>query len=529
VSDLKPTLSPFPSAEPLLIHDRSLTGKVAQGSEAREIVDQQLHHLGAQLVTQLNVLLRTARSHGGANTALDRPLASIRTLVKTLGHEQPVALRVHQGFVFLGERHLKTTTRELPVYSSFIDSLSALGIGGLKLRNSATEAELRRFAELFAAAEPGEGAFEALRAKLVEAGIESVALEKPRAARKAETPQETPAQAAEGSASAVEVRRRRSAALLRQRTRSAYARMGTALKALNHDARTGGTLRFRQAKRAIQNIVDLLLKDPSTVLGLTTLRAHDEYTQNHSVNVALLSMALGNRIGYAKTELADLGLAGLFHDVGKCAIPLDVLNKPGEFSGDEWDLIRTHPSEGVLKLLGVRGIGNVPARMAAASFEHHLGFDGKGYPRLSTPWKQTLASRVISVADCYDAMTSARVYRREPMSPPDVLRFMFGKSGTTFEPVLLKYFVTCVGIIPIGTLVLLDTGELAVVARPAHGKHDASRPVARIIADAAGAPVEPPQEHDLRETGPGGAHLRTIVRLVDNTEHRLDTGRYVTA
>src|SRR3954471_23834337 len=108
-------MSPFeskPPADSLLVHDRSLTGKVALGSEAGEIVDQQLLLLGTQLVTQLNVLLRTVRSHGGANAALDRPVATIRTLVRTLGNDQPVALRVQEGFVFLGERHLRTTSQQ---------------------------------------------------------------------------------------------------------------------------------------------------------------------------------------------------------------------------------------------------------------------------------------------------------------------------------------------------------------------------------------------------------------------------------
>src|SRR5512141_2359298 len=93
--------------DPLLVHEGSLAAKVARGSEAGDIVDQQLLHVGTQLVSQLNVLLRTVRSHGGSNTALDRPVASIRRLVEALGYDQPVLLRVQEGFVFLGDRHLK--------------------------------------------------------------------------------------------------------------------------------------------------------------------------------------------------------------------------------------------------------------------------------------------------------------------------------------------------------------------------------------------------------------------------------------
>jgi HD-GYP domain-containing protein (c-di-GMP phosphodiesterase class II) len=203
-----------------------------------------------------------------------------------------------------------------------------------------------------------------------------------------------------------------------------------------------------------------------------------------------------------------------------------VLNKPGEFTADEWAVMKTHPSEGVLALLSSRGLARVPARMAAASFEHHLGFDCAGYPRLSKPWKQMLSSRVISVADCYDAMTSARVYRRKPLAPPNVLRYMLSKSGTMFEPTLLKTFVTCVGIIPIGTLVLLDTGELAVVLRPAPDKEYAERPTVRVICDAAGAPLAPALEADLRDLNAKGYYPRSIVRLVDNTEYHMETSRF---
>ena len=113
------------------------------------------------------------------------------------------------------------------------------------------------------------------------------------------------------------------------------------------------------------------------------------------------------------------------------------------------------------------------------------------------------------------------------MPPPSVLSYMLSRAGTLFDPALLKHFVTCVGIIPIGTMVLLDTGELAVVLRPAAEREHAQRPLVRIISDSLGAPIDPPAEHDLQETDADGRYLRSIIRLVDNTEHRLETSRYV--
>jgi len=292
------------------------------------------------------------------------------------------------------------------------------------------------------------------------------------------------------------------------------------------DTREKGTIGFKQAKRAIQSIVDLMMNDEASLLGLTTLRCHDQYTHNHSVNVALLSMALGNRAGYPKVELADLGMAALFHDVGKCAISLDILNKPGEFTQEEWDIMRTHPTEGVLTLIERRGLANVPARMAAASFEHHMNYDFSGYPKLAIPWTQTLASRMVTIADCYDAMTSSRVYRREPMSPSKVLGFMFSKVGKSFDPTLMKLFMTCVGIIPIGSLVLLDSNELAVVLKPTQDPAEAENPCVKVITDPQGGPIDNGREIDLREKDENGEYRNYIVRLIDNTEYKFDTSRY---
>ena len=261
-----------------------------------------------------------------------------------------------------------------------------------------------------------------------------------------------------------------------------------------------------------------MVDDEATVLGLTTLRCHDQYTHNHSVNVSLLSIALANRAGYPKVELADLGLAALFHDMGKSTIPMEVLNKPGEFTDEDWVAMRNHPTEGVLSLSKMRGITNLPGRMAAASFEHHMNLDFSGYPKLTVPWTLSLTGRILTIADCYDAMTSSRVYRREPMSPSKVLNMMLSKSGKAFDAVLLKLFVNCVGIIPIGSLVMLETSELAVVLKPAADKANAERPFVKVITDPQGNPVDHGREIDLTEKDETGDFRHNIIRLIDNTE-----------
>jgi len=155
-----------------------------------------------------------------------------------------------------------------------------------------------------------------------------------------------------------------------------------------------------------------------------------------------------------------------------------------------------------------------------------MNLDYSGYPKLNTPWTLSLTGRILMIADCYDAMTSSRVYRREPMSPAKVLNLMFQKSGKTFDPILLKIFITCVGIIPIGTLVELTSEEFAVVLKPAADLSESERPLVKVIADRQGNPLDNGPELDLTEKDESGEYRHSIVRLIDNTEHRFDTSRY---
>ena len=495
--------------QPILTHEKSLSQKIGRGSEAGDILDQQLVVLGFQLITQLNTLIKTSKIHGRTNSALDKPVETMLTLIQTLAHDRPATLRLQNDFLFLWDSHLKVSAQQMLVVSSVIEAMTKWKIGGLTFSSSVSSTDLREFAHLFVSLDPAAKSIVDFRQDLQALGVTSIELEDPRVlALKTETPGSHPS------------------SQHKVRSRSAYDQVSSAAASLTQSVRDGGTVNFKQAKRAIQNIVDLMMQDEATLLGLTTLRCHDQYTHNHSVNVSLLSIALANRTGYPKVELADLGLAALFHDMGKSTIPLEVLNKPGEFTEDEWAAMRNHPTEGVLSLAQLRGITNLPGRMAAASFEHHMNLDYSGYPRLKTPWKLSLTGRILMIADCYDAMTSSRVYRREPMSPSKVLDMMFSKAGKSFDGTLLKLFVNCVGIVPIGSLVMLDSDELAVVLRPAVEKTDAERPLVKIIADTQGNPTDQGIEIDLTEKDETGNYRHSIIRLIDNTEHKFDTSRY---
>ena len=507
-------------SQPILTHEKSLSQKIARGSEAGDILDQQMVMLGIQLVTQLNVLIKTSRIYERTNSALDKPVNAMLTLIKTMAHDQPVTLRLQNDFLFLGDSHLKVNAQQMAVATSIIDALNALKIGGITFSLTVESKDLREFAALFVSYDPDNKTVEDLRKEITVRGIAGIALEEQRQLQVRKRAEAAGNMGPDDTKSAApNVQRKINA-------KNGYNTVAGSVGTLTQSAREGGTVSFKQAKRAIQNIIDLMVDDEATVLGLTTLRCHDQYTHNHSVNVSLLSMALANRAGFPKVELADLGLAALFHDMGKSTIPMEVLNKPGEFTDEDWVAMRNHPTEGVLSLSKMRGITNLPGRMAAASFEHHMNLDFSGYPKLTVPWTLSLTGRILTITDCYDAMTSSRVYRREPMSPSKVLNMMLSKSGKSFDPVLLKLFVNCVGIIPIGSLVMLETSELAVVLKPAADKANAERPFVRVITDPQGNSVDQGREVDLTEKDETGDFRHNIIRLIDNTEYKLDTSRY---
>ena len=535
-SKIKEPPAELGQSQPILIHEKSLSQKIARGSEARDILDQQMVMLGIQLVTQLNVLIKTSRIYERTNSALDKPVEAMLTLIKTMAHDQPVTLRLQNDFLFLGDSHLKVNAQQMAVATSIIDALNELKIGGITFSLAVESKDLREFAALFVSLDPDNKTIDDIRKEITARGIVGIELEEQRQLQirtGTETAGGTGSGSTKGTGSGTpgntgsdgtgsadqKIQRKMNA-------KNGYAKVAGSVGTLTQSSREGGAISFKQAKRAIQNIIDLMVDDETAVLGLTTLRCHDQYTHNHSVNVSLLSMALGNRVGYPKVDLADLGLASLFHDVGKCAISLDILNKPGEFTNEEWEIMRTHPTEGVLALIKLRGLSEVPARMAAASFEHHMNYDFSGYPKLAAPWTQSLSSRIVTIADCYDAMTSSRVYRREPMSPSKALNLMLSKSGKSFDAVLLKLFVNCVGIIPIGSLVMLETSELAVVLKPATDKAQAERPFVKVITDPQGNPIDHGREVDLTEKNEAGDFRHEITRLIDNTEYKFDTSRY---
>lgn len=236
---------------------------------------------------------------------------------------------------------------------------------------------------------------------------------------------------------------------------------------------TGEVLRNVEQQRAIpvpkavrltQQIVDIIQVDESILVGLASIKSHDAYTFAHSANVAVLSMLIADRIGIPRADVAQVGLAALVHDIGKTHVPHDILNKNGSLSEDEWAVMKNHTVFGALELSRSKALRAVGDAIFVA-LQHHVRFNGEGYPAKPGGWSLLPVSRIVTVADYFDAMTTPRVYRTEPMTPDKALRYILDHSGSLFDPFIARTFIQVMGLYPVGTVVELDDGQRAVVVR----------------------------------------------------------------
>lgn len=266
--------------------------------------------------------------------------------------------------------------------------------------------------------------------------------------------------------------------------KQSYASAFTALNEVAGKVSEGKPAGLRKATRVVQKMVDLLIDDRFVLSALSTIRMHDDYTYTHSVNVGILAMCLGLEIGIPRQLVEDIGICGLFHDLGKVDIPLAILNKPGKLDTAELAEIQQHTIRSVQQILQLRTSRKVKMRVLIPPFEHHLKYDGSGYPQLPKGRRPSLVSRILTIADVFDALTAARIYRPHAFSPDAALSWMLEKAGTDFDPILLKVFCNMLGTYPVGTLLELDSGELALV-KSNQPEQDGTRPVVVILTSEA--------------------------------------------
>jgi putative nucleotidyltransferase with HDIG domain len=306
-----------------------------------------------------------------------------------------------------------------------------------------------------------------------------------------------------------------------------YFKTVNLVKEVAEGIRTQKLINIRKAKHLMQSAVNSIMQDESALLGLTNIKNYDEYTFNHCVNVAIYAIALGQRIGVPKKHLSHLGMAGLFHDIGKISIPKEVLNKTDKLSPQEWAMIRSHPVVGAEMVIRLKEWGELSARLIDAAFEHHLKYDLTGYPKLARKRNVTLFGKVIAIADFYDALVRPRVYRQYPYVSEKILGLMLERVGKDFDPALVKVFINMIGIFPLGTLVLLNTNEMGIVTQTQEDPDLIDRPKVSLLQYSEGE-YRKGKVVDLREMDEGTRTFkRSIVKTLDPNEYNIHVAEFL--
>jgi len=237
-----------------------------------------------------------------------------------------------------------------------------------------------------------------------------------------------------------------------------------------------------QIHRDILGIFDCNLSAYETEIEtLKKIKKYDEYTYLHSLNVARLSVNLGKRMGLTLTMLEDLGWAALLHDIGKLHVPLEILNKAKKFSAEELAIMQSHPLEALSAFARNQPVTIERLRRLCAAFEHHQRYDLKGYPGVKRKFNLHPYSRIVAIADTFDAMTTDRIYQRR-MLPDVALKIMAQGFGNIFDPTVLQAFITSLGAYPVGSLVRLSDERLAIVMKY-DGNSSLDRPFISLVRD----------------------------------------------
>ena len=282
---------------------------------------------------------------------------------------------------------------------------------------------------------------------------------------------------------------------------------------------SGESIGLKVAKRYIQYLVDMIIDGEPVLVGMALSKSRYAYEDRHPVNVCILSVALGHKIGFSKKELAELGLVAFLSDTGKYFVPKEVLNREGVYDENDWCEMKRHTAQGFKAVFRIKNMDENLMRAAIVSFEHHLRWDLSVYPPVSHIPEQDFYTRIVAIAEFYDGLTASRSYAEGHRSPDIAVKSLLSKAGREFDPVLVRQFASMMGAYPVGSVVMLDTGELGIAVEP----HDVffKRPRVLLLSDGQGKSVKPSITSLSKRDG-YGRYLRTVKKTLDPNKYRID-------
>jgi HD-GYP domain-containing protein (c-di-GMP phosphodiesterase class II) len=477
------------------------------GATGGSAPEGQLRQGGRSLLLALYTALRSLKMYPVENATVQKSLDDLDTFARALLQtEVELEIRMAGDFLFVNATRLRVELDNYASFSHILAMLRAFEIGVLHIRAGMERREWQIFLSLLLSisqqGQQTDERLEELQERLDAAKVVHLEVERAQA---------------EGGASEQS----------RHQAKRVYSEGVAVTRDMVSGIRLGRGPRLKRVKRAVQLVVDQVLNNEMSMVGMTTVRDYDEYTFTHSVNVCIFSVALGKKLGFSKVQLYDLGMTALLHDVGKARVPAEILNKTGSLDEREWKFIQQHPWMGALTLFGLRAYEEIPYRSILVAHEHHMKMDLTGYPKTIRPRTLGMFSRIVSVADGFDAATTRRVYTTIPIEPDQVLKEMWDNPKRGYDRVVVKALINLIGIYPVGTCVILDTLEVAIVAAPNPDGQQLNRPVVCIAVDIDGATVPlPGNQVSLTEKDESGAFKRSIVKVTNPSRFGLTPGDY---
>ncbi|MEJ2720852.1 MAG: HD-GYP domain-containing protein [bacterium] len=503
---------PAPDAD---VADETLDAAAAEaGGDDGPDDDNVIRETGTRFIHTFFSAVKTIQVHDITNRAAQRVLSELfRHIERLFSVDNIISLRVSADYVYVNDIRLNIDSQSYGPFTYVLEGVKERDVETIEFYPGVTLDETGVFLKVFFGEIPDEDVFARTEERLFSAGVENI---------KIVQWVDRERQLKSHSDSKQNVRKESAQVFFRT-----VLLMGEVLKGIEQRR----VLKVRKAERLTQQMVDIIQSDESILVGLTSIKNFDEYTFAHSVNVCILSMLIGDRLQLYKSDIARLGVAALLHDIGKTYVPQSILNKPSRLGGHDWELMKYHTFFGVKELSRVKAPREIIDALFVA-LEHHVHFNGEGYPQKPDGWDLRLFSRIVTVADYYDAMTSPRIYKMEPVRPDKALRFILLQSGRIFDPLIAKVFIQALGIYPIGTVVELDSGERAVVIR----QNESSRFIHRPFVTPLGPDgrfnrgVEPVDLSERSRAGNGGnGYRRTIVKTIYDQAVEVEKTQYFVA
>jgi HD-GYP domain-containing protein (c-di-GMP phosphodiesterase class II) len=297
-----------------------------------------------------------------------------------------------------------------------------------------------------------------------------------------------------------------------------YQNAQNMLGELLNDARVGKSLDIKEAQRLVNQMVDSILRNPNVLVLLASLGEKNDALLAHALTVCALSLSLGRYIGLDKDTLVDLGMGALIHDIGETKLPDKLLTDSDDLSDEDRALLQSHTRIGKIIVDKLAGVSD---RVTAIIRDHHERANGSGYPRKLVNSQVNICTRIVSIVDTYDSLTSG-THGREKIPVDVALKYIYSWRGNLFDALLVEKFIQCIGIYPIGSAVELGSGHIAMVI--------SSLPKARLfptvllILDPEGVPLERPKMMNLalfKNEGDDDNHYE-VKRLVDPQAYHID-------